>query len=221
MPPFRHLAIAAGLGVLTVPASAEVVATSENGFVTKASARVAASPRQAWLALIKPGDWWNDSHTWSADASNMTLVPNAGGCFCEKIPGEGDIPLDGSSQHAIVVQAVPDKALRLRGGLGPLQAVPATGVLTITLHEIDGGTRIDWEYNVGGPMGFPIAQISKAVDGVMTQQLIGLRDHLGALDPEAEEAPEEAKVDQEGEGEFERAFETPEEPAPDAPANDE
>ncbi|WP_247711559.1 SRPBCC family protein [Qipengyuania aurantiaca] len=177
------LAILAGalaLG-LSVPAAAEVVAKSEQGFVTKESADIAASPRQVWLALIKPGEWWNDSHTWSADASNMTLVPSAGGCFCETIPGEGDIPLDGSAQHAVVVQAVPDKALRLRGGLGPLQAVPATGVLTISLEEIDGGTRVTWEYNVGGPMGFEIDMISKAVDGVMSQQLAGLRDHLGAL----------------------------------------
>lgn len=196
-----HATLAAiGLATLAVPASAEVVATSESGFVTKASARVAATPREAWLALIKPSDWWNDAHTWSADASNMTLVPSAGGCFCEKIPGEGDIPLDGSAQHAIVVQAVPDRALRLRGGLGPLQAVPATGVLTVTLSEIDGGTRIDWEYNVGGPMGFEIGQISKAVDGVMNQQLLGLRDHLGALDGDEAEAagetPEQEDEDQ-------------------------
>lgn len=197
---FHATLAAVGLATLAVPASAEVVATSDSGFVTKASARVAATPRETWLALIKPSDWWNDAHTWSADASNMTLVPSAGGCFCEKIPGEGDIPLDGSAQHAIVVQAVPDRALRLRGGLGPLQAVPATGVLTVTLSEIDGGTRIDWEYNVGGPMGFEIGQISKAVDGVMNQQLLGLRDHLGALDGDEAEAagetPEQEDEDQ-------------------------
>lgn len=182
MPRFLIIAAAAAsLAGSAVPASAEVVSTSDSGFVTRASARVAATPRETWMALIKPSDWWNDGHTWSADASNMTLVPSAGGCFCEKIPGEGAIPLDGSAQHAVVVQAVPDRALRLRGGLGPLQAVPATGVLTITLEEIDGGTRITWEYNVGGPMGFPIDQISNAVDGVMDQQLAGLRDHLGAL----------------------------------------
>lgn len=181
MPHFRFIAATLGLAMVAAPAAAEVVSTSENGFVTKASADVAASPRETWLALIRPGDWWNDSHTWSGSAANMTLVPSAGGCFCEKIPGEGAIPLDGSAQHAVVVQAVPDRALRLRGGLGPLQAVPATGVLTITLSEIDGGTRIDWEYNVGGPMGFPLDQISRAVNGVMDQQLAGLRDHLGAL----------------------------------------
>lgn len=193
----KHAILAGALAVAAAaPAAAEVVATGEDSFVTQDTARVAASPRQTWMALIKPGDWWNDSHTWSADASNMSLVPSAGGCFCEKIPGEGDIPLDGSAQHALVVQAVPDKALRMRGELGPLQAVPATGVLTVTLSEIDGGTRIDWEYHVGSVTGFDIDVIAGAVDGVMTQQLRGLRDHLGALDGEdeeqdAEDAPED------------------------------
>ena len=204
----KHAILAGALAVAAAaPAAAEVVATGEDSFVTQDTARVAATPRQTWMALIKPGDWWNDSHTWSADASNMSLVPSAGGCFCEKIPGEGDIPLDGSAQHALVVQAVPDKALRMRGELGPLQAVPATGVLTVTLTEIDGGTQIGWEYHVGSVTGFDIDVIAGAVDGVMTQQLKGLRDHLGALEgedeeQEPEEEPEDAPED-EGEPEEE------------------
>ena len=183
MKTFAILAGALTIG-LASPAAAKVEAVSEQGFVTRDTAAIAATPRQVWLALIKPGEWWNDEHTWSGDASNMTLVPSAGGCLCEKIPGEGDIPLDGSTQHAVVVQAVPDRALRLRGGLGPLQAVPATGVLTITLEAIDGGTQVTWEYNVGGAMSFPMDSISAMVDSVMTQQLRGLRDHLGALEAE-------------------------------------
>lgn len=176
------------------PAAAEVIETSDDGFVTRDTATVAASPLKTWLALIKPADWWNDSHTWSADASNMTLVPQAGGCFCEKVPGEDradGFSLDGSAQHMTVIQAYPLRVLRMRGGLGPLQGEPATGVLTITLKEVDGGTRVLWEYNVGGPMRFTIDQISKAVDGVMTQQLHGLRDHLGPLEIAEEQAPAE------------------------------
>ena len=48
---------------LAAPASAEVVSTSADGFVTKATVTVAAPPRTVWLALIKPGDWWNGEHT--------------------------------------------------------------------------------------------------------------------------------------------------------------
>lgn len=181
---FTSLVGAAALG-LAAPAIAEVETVTEQGFVTRDVATLSATPRQVWLALIKPADWWNDDHTWSGDAANLSLVPSAGGCFCEAIPGEGDIPLDGSAQHAVVVQAIPDKMLRVRGGLGPLQAVPATGVLTISLEEIEGGTKVTWEYNVGGPLGFEIDAISKAVDGVMSQQLRGLSGLLGVLPGDA------------------------------------
>lgn len=180
----RFIVAAAALAASTSLA-AKVVETSEDGFVTRDSATVAATPLETWLALTKPGQWWDDAHTWSGDASNMTLTPQAGGCFCERVPGEdhGDgFSLDGSVQHSMVIQAYPLRALRMRGGLGPLQSEPATGILTITLKEVPGGTRVLWEYNVGGPMRYDIPTISKAVDGVMSQQLAGLRDHLGALE---------------------------------------
>ena len=74
------------------PAAAEVVETSSQGFVTQDMAEVAASPMETWLALIRPGEWWNDAHTWSADAANMTLTPQAGGCFCERVPGDDRDP---------------------------------------------------------------------------------------------------------------------------------
>lgn len=178
---------AAALAAAT-PLSAKVAESSSTGFSTQDMADVAATPMETWLALIRPGAWWTDAHTWSGDAGNMSLTPQAGGCFCERVPGE-DRPdgfsLDGSVQHMTVIQAYPLKALRMRGGLGPLQGEPATGVLTISLEEIEGGTRIRWEYVVGGYMRYEIPTIAKAVDGVMSQQLASLRDHLGALAGEA------------------------------------
>jgi uncharacterized protein YndB with AHSA1/START domain len=184
----RRIAVSATAAVLavasTAPVQAEVVSTAPTGFVTRDTTQIAATPMAVWLALTKPADWWTDEHTWSGDAANLTLTPQAGGCFCETIPG-GDAgnasAMDGSARHAMVVQAFPLKVMRLRGGLGPLQGEPAEGVLTITLKEIPGGTRVLWEYNVGGPMRFEIPMISAAVDQVMSQQLAGLRDHLGAL----------------------------------------
>ncbi|KWV96370.1 SRPBCC family protein [Erythrobacter sp. AP23] len=183
--------LAAAAALAAAPLSAKVAETSATGFVTQDMAEVAASPLDTWLALTRPGTWWNDAHTWSGDADNMTLTPQAGGCFCERVPGEDradGFSLDGSVQHMSVVQAYPLRNLRMRGGLGPLQGEPATGVLTITLEGIEGGTRIRWEYVVGGHMRYEIDTISKAVDGVMSQQLAGLRDHLGAL--ESADAPQ-------------------------------
>lgn len=188
------LAAALAGGMWASPVLAEVVSTTDDGFVTRATAEVAAEPLAVWLALTKPGEWWNSEHTWSGDAANMTLTPQAGGCLCERLPGddgEKGFAIDGSAHHATVVQAFPLRVLRLRGGLGPLQGEPATGILTVTLKELDGGTRILWEYNVGGPMRYEIDQISGAVDAVMSQQLMGLRDHLGALNSDEAEAADE------------------------------
>lgn len=217
------LALAAST-CLVSPAQAEVTESSDSHFVTRYAVEVAAPPKEVWLALIAPGDWWNDSHTWSTDASNMSLTPQAGGCFCETIPAEDGVTtygLEGSVQHMVVVQAVPRKVLRMRGALGPLQSEPVDGVMTITMQEIedeDGearGTRIVWEYVVGGTMRFEIPQISKAVDGVIGQQALGLAEALGGPIVEDEEGEASAfdsafgpDGDGEGEGEEDAESET-------------
>lgn len=186
---YRMLALGASLSLLATPAMAEVVALEDDSFVTRDTALVEADPKAVWLALISPAKWWNASHTWSGDSANLSLRPQAGGCFCEKIPEDPDperITLEGSVEHMRVVQAFPEKVLRLRGGLGPLQSEPVSGVLTIVMSEAEGGTRIVWEYFVGGAMRYETEMISKAVDGVMTQQLDGLANLLVRMDePEA------------------------------------
>ena len=196
------MATALALAITASPVSAEVIETSSDGFTTRDSAVVEAGAQEIWLALITPGEWWNDSHTWSGDASNMTLEPQAGGCFCERIPAseaDGAIGLEGSAQHMTVVQSFPRKVLRMRGSLGPLQSEPADGVLTITLKPVDGATRILWEYVVGGHMRYEVPVIARAVDGVMSQQLKGIADKFGgATGAAAEPAPEpEARASEE------------------------
>lgn len=188
-----YVAIAA-LGAVALPARAEVVETTADRFVTRDTASVKANPLATWLALTKPGEWWNSAHSWSGDAKNMTLTPQGGGCFCERIPvgdSGNSSAMEGSARHAEVLQAFPMKVLRLSGGFGPLQGEPVSGILTITLKEVPGGTRILWEYNVGGPMRYKIAEIAPAVDGVMSEQLKRLQAHLGALPDDGGEAAAE------------------------------
>ena len=190
---------------VSAPVHAEVTKKTERGFVTRDEVVVDADLKETWLALLSPARWWNAAHTWSGDSANLSLTPQGGGCFCERIP-EVDEPdrftLEGSVEHLRVVQAFPEKALRLTGGLGPLQSEPVNGVLTIVLSEVDEGTRIVWEYNVGGSMRYEIDEISKAVDGVMSQQLAGLSKLLGRVGPseadEADEADDEEKDESEG-----------------------
>ena len=162
-------------------ASAEVTRATDNSFVSRHEVVVKASPKEVWLALISPATWWTSEHTWSGSAKNLTLVPQAGGCFCETIPEvdePGRFTLEGSVEHMRVVQAYPESALRMVGNLGPLQSEPVTGVLTIAISKVDKGTRIVWEYNVGGPMRYEVPVISKAVDGVMGAQLAALAKPL-------------------------------------------
>ena len=181
---FRVMA-AALAAFACVPAAAEVTRSTELGFVSRNEVVVKASPKEVWLALISPAGWWDSAHTWSGDAKNLSLMPQAGGCFCETIPEvdePGRFTLEGSVEHMRVIQAYPEAALRMVGSLGPLQSEPVTGVLTIVLSKHEMGTRIVWEYNVGGSMRYEIPVISNAVDGVMATQLAALAKPLGVVD---------------------------------------
>ena len=174
-----------GAGTLAaMPAAAEVTRSTDNSFVSRNEVVVSASPKEVWLALISPASWWQSEHTWSGDAKNLTLMPQAGGCFCETIPEvdePGRFTLQGSVEHMRVVQAYPEAALRMVGSLGPLQSEPVTGVLTIVISKVPKGTRIVFEYNVGGSMRYEVPVISKAVDGVMAAQIAALAKPLGVV----------------------------------------
>ncbi|PLK27977.1 hypothetical protein C0V72_00005 [Porphyrobacter sp. TH134] len=144
-----NAAIAVAFVSFNAPAAAELTRVTDNSFVSRHEVVVAADPKEVWLTLITPADWWRAEHTWSGDAANLTLTPQAGGCFCETIPEvdePGRVTLQGSVEHMRVVQAYPEQALRMQGALGPLQSEPVTGVLTVAISKVDQGTRIVWEY---------------------------------------------------------------------------
>lgn len=176
-------ALAAAMLAYSSSAVGEVVETSPDHFVTRDSATVKAAPKAAWLALIDPATWWDKAHTWSGAPANLTLAPQAGGCFCERLPEKdtvAEVGLVGSAQHMTIMMAEPMKVLRMRGALGPLQSEPVDGVLTVTLQAAaGGGTKLVWEYVVGGHMRYPVGKISASVDEVMSLQLGHLADRLG------------------------------------------
>ena len=192
------------------PASAEVIDPTETGFVSRLAVEVKAAPADVWKSLIAPNLWWNKAHTYSGDAANLYLDAQAGGCFCEKLPlGKDAAPnsRNGSAEHMRVIHAAPGRVLRLSGGLGPLQSEPVGGVLTVTLKPTVAGTRILWEYVVGGFMRYKVVEIAPAVDKVLTGQLASLAAHV---DPSVEGAAE-AEVAVEGQAAASPAT------APDAP----
>jgi hypothetical protein len=201
--PARLAIVTAGALSAGAPLSAEVTRTTDDSFVSRNEVVVEASPKDVWLALISPSTWWQSSHTWSGDAKNLNLVPQAGGCFCETIPEvdePGRFTLQGSVEHMRVVQAYPEQALRMIGSLGPLQSEPVTGVLTIVISKVPKGTRIVFEYNVGGPMRYEIPVISKAVDGVMAAQVASLAKPLVVVPMPSSRPADESAEDDPGAG---------------------
>lgn len=156
------------------PAVADVKPATPIGFEAEAKAVVKASPAKTYAALTRIGEWWDSEHTYSGDASNMTLVAKAGGCFCETIPDGG-----GTIEHGRVIYARPSQTLRLQGSLGPLQSEAATGTLTWQLKPVDGGTEITQSYVVGGYIRGSAAKLAPIIDQVMGQQLARLAEYLG------------------------------------------
>jgi len=147
------------------PAAAEVVEAAEGGFVVEVTARVPVAPGEAWAALIAPAEWWDADHTWSGDASNLSLEPAAGGCFCEVLPRGGSV------EHMRVIYSAPEQLLRMAGALGPLQSEALAGALTIELAPEGDDTRIEWTYVVGGHARLRLAEVATAVDAVLASQL--------------------------------------------------
>ena len=185
---FTGAAMIAALAFAPV-ASAKVVDQSEAGFSVAHTAQVAATPADVWKMLRMPQSWWSKDHSWSGDAANFWLDSQAGGCFCEKLPGEGGAM--GSVQHARIIFAQPNQLLRLSGAFGPLQGEALTGTLSIQIKETPTGSRIRFDYVVGGYMRLKVSEIAPVVDGVMGEQLAGLAKALGsdgnvAVDPAKE-----------------------------------
>lgn len=161
---------AAGLALLTPGAArAEVVDAQPNGFEVKHEVVVNAPASAVWEVLVQPSKWWASAHTWSRSAANLSLAAAAGGCFCERLPNGGSVV------HMTTVNAAPGRKLVLTGALGPLQSSGATGALTFALAEKDGVTTLTVTYDVGGYLKGGLDKWAGPVDGVIGQQVAGLK----------------------------------------------
>jgi hypothetical protein len=158
-------AVAACVSVMQ-PSRAEVVASGANGFVVRHELRIPRGAAAAYARLVRVQDWWSSDHTYSGSAARLSLQARPGGCWCERLPDGGFV------KHMDVVYAAPGKALRLVGGLGPLQEMGVSGALSFTLEaESADVTRVTLSYVVSGfaPQGFN--DIARAVDAVLGEQL--------------------------------------------------
>lgn len=163
--------IAAALLVLgaALQASAEVVDAGATGFSIKVNSEVNAPPSTVFRMLSEQiGRWWDSAHTFSGSATNMTIEPRVGGCFCETLR-------NGAVQHMIVTHIDAPRVLVLHGGLGPLGSMGVVGALGWTLEERSGRTQLQVVYNVGGYIKGDFKQLAPVVDGVITNQVKRLK----------------------------------------------
>jgi uncharacterized protein YndB with AHSA1/START domain len=122
--------------MISTASPAAVSDVSANGFEIAIAAHIAATPEAVYAALTAPRLWWNPAHTYSHDAANLSLDPHAGGCFCETLTDGGSV------QHATVAFVMPNRTLRLRGPLGPLNSLAIASALTFPLTPGGGGTDV-------------------------------------------------------------------------------
>jgi uncharacterized protein YndB with AHSA1/START domain len=149
--------------------SAGAVEVSANGFLVRHEMNIAAPPAKVYDAVTaQVGAWWNAQHTYSGDATNLSIELRPGGCFCERLA-------NGGVEHMRVVQWRQDRLLRLSGGLGPLQGSGVAGSMTWVLSPADNATRLELTYSVGGYIAGGFESIAPAVERVVGEQAARLK----------------------------------------------
>ncbi|HEV7490737.1 MAG TPA: hypothetical protein VGO25_08020 [Rhodanobacteraceae bacterium] len=182
------LAIALMSCLSPIMAHAEVKQSAADGFFLTFSGPVAASTAKAYADVTQIQRWWSSEHTYSGKAANLSIKPEAGGCFCERWK-------DGSAEHGRVVMALPGKLLRLETSLGPLQELALKGMLSFWIKTEDSATTLTVEYRVNGSSGSGLDQYAPNVDEVLGAQVDRLRRYIATGNPDAPVAPDTAKTD--------------------------
>lgn len=153
-------------------AAADVQSSSPTGFVIRFTMPISAAPGDLYTKVFEIQRWWSDAHTYTGKASNLSIKNEPGGCWCEALPGGGFV------RHASVEYSDKGKVARFSGGLGPLQELGATGILSFNfLPSETAGTRLVVSYAVSGPpadmKGF--SALAEPVNGVLKEQLDRLK----------------------------------------------
>jgi uncharacterized protein YndB with AHSA1/START domain len=177
----RFIAAAFAVFLLASPARAEVASSSPSSFQLQAEAEIAAPPERVWRDLQRIGRWWNASHTYSGDASRLRLDARAGGCWCERW---GDGQTVEHMRVVLVMEREGVRTLRAVGGLGPLQEMGVSGVLTFTVAPHADGAKLTMSYRVTGDPSLNLNQLAPLVDNVMMEQFGRLSRYSASGSPD-------------------------------------
>lgn len=156
--------------LLALPGHSEVLQADAVGF-TAGGKIISTQPlARVWQELMSVANWWEDSHSFSANAANMVFDVE-GACFCERWDGN-------EVRHLELVHLRKQKKLVFRGALGPLQDQAIVGALSIELKPADDNVSVHWQYRVYGRLTGDMGEWSKAVDGVLSTQFGNLQKRL-------------------------------------------
>lgn len=163
----------------TGAALADVLDAASGGFTTSTDVVVDADVARAWHAATEEvGQWWSPDHTISGDASRLSVSARPQGCFCEDLDNGAGVV------HLTVTMVSPQRVLRLTGGLGPLGLMGLNGNMTWEFSEVDGGTKVEFTYAVGGYYPAGLDTVAGPVDAVVTDALTRLKTYIETGSPE-------------------------------------
>ena len=162
---------------IATPASAEVVSAGTNGFEVRHSVNLVIPQAKAFTAFSEIQNWWSKDHTYSGDASRLSLQLRPGGCFCERLDNGGGI------EHLRVTYVQPGERAVLTGSLGPLLYEATTGVLDVKVERIAGGSRVTMDYRAAGFAKGGAAEMAPIVDKVLGEQIKRLRIYAASGAP--------------------------------------
>ena len=168
-------AIALAMLVAPAAAQAEVVGAGNNSFEIRHVVQIVMPTERTFDAFTRVSQWWNKAHTYSGDSANLSLSPQPGGCFCERMPNGGGI------EHLRVTYIEPGERLVLTGALGPLLYEAATGVMDIQVERIAGGSRLTLNYKVAGFANGGAEKLAPLVDQVLGDQVARFRKFAAAI----------------------------------------
>lgn len=159
--------------LLATQMSYAVIETSnDHYFKLKTDVVIDAPIEKVNQHLLDIGEWWNPAHSYSGKKQNLYLDLETRLCFCEKMP-DGGIVI-----HMQVANYQPPGLMRLVGGLGPLQTIPVNGVLDFNLRASAADkTHLSVIYQVSGSVP-NLKQWPAAVDGVISEQVVRLKQFV-------------------------------------------
>ncbi len=153
----------------SVPATAEVVSASPNGFEVRETVNLVVKPEVAFASFGNIGAWWNPEHTYSGKSENLRLDLTPGGCFCERFPKGGGI------EHLHVAYVDPGKRVIMTGSLGPLLYEATSGVMDVQVKPTAAGSQLTLNYRAAGFAKGGAEKLAPLVDQVLAEQIKRLR----------------------------------------------